>query len=245
MKHVPTYWKPLIIVLASCGLRPAEAAGLRWEDVDFQQHILHVRNQITSPKRGLEELKTDNANRRIPLGDVAIDALIQQWQQCAPSELDLVFPSPLGCPLDSANLRNRVWNPARTAAKLDAKTRIYDLRITFASMLVRQGRSMAFLQYVMGHADPRTTMRYYVGLFEDEVPQAVSDIDKWYQIPGVVHRLAEVTNSGTVHPLHTETEINPKTHNRPAPETMADLLEFDGGSDGARTRDLWLDRPAL
>jgi len=81
-----------------------------------------------------------------------------------------------------------------------------------------------------------------VGLFEDEVPQAVSDIDKWYQIPGVVHRLAELEDSVPAQRLHNSAEMVPETHNRPAPETLADLLEFDGGSDGARTRDLWLDR---
>ena len=140
---------------------------------------------------------------------------------------------------------NRVWNPARDAAKLDPKTRIYDLRITFASMLVRQGRSMAFLQYVMGHADPRTTMRYDVGMFEDEVPQAVSDIDKWYAIPGVVHRLAKPAPQDTAQRLHNRAENGISTQNRPAEETLADLRSIHGGSDGARTRDLWLDRPAL
>ena len=70
-----------------------------------------------------------------------------------------------------------------------------------------KGAGMAFLQYVMGHADPRTTMRYYVGMFEDEVPQAVSDIDKWYAIPGVVHRLAKPA-PGT---LHNGCTTEPKT----------------------------------
>ncbi len=38
--------------------------------------------------------------------------------------------------------------------------RIHDLRHTFASFLVNSGHSLYEVQKMLGHADPRTTMRY-------------------------------------------------------------------------------------
>ncbi len=38
--------------------------------------------------------------------------------------------------------------------------RIHDLRHTFASLLVNAGHSLYEVQKLLGHSDPRTTMRY-------------------------------------------------------------------------------------
>ena len=38
--------------------------------------------------------------------------------------------------------------------------RIHDLRHTFASFLVNAGHSLYEVQKLLGHSDPRTTMRY-------------------------------------------------------------------------------------
>lgn len=41
-----------------------------------------------------------------------------------------------------------------------ADVRIHDLRHTFASFLVNAGHSLYEVQKLLGHSDPRTTMRY-------------------------------------------------------------------------------------
>ena len=64
-------------VALSTGLRRGELLGLRWQDVEFLDRRLlvrqaFVRNEMTSPK--------SRAGRRtIPLGDVAITALEEQF----------------------------------------------------------------------------------------------------------------------------------------------------------------------
>lgn len=51
------------------------------------------------------------------------------------------------------------WNRLRRELGL-ADVRIYDLRHTFASFLVNAGHSLYEAQKMLGHGDPRTTMRY-------------------------------------------------------------------------------------
>ena len=51
------------------------------------------------------------------------------------------------------------WKKLR--AELGLKdVRVHDLRHTFASFLVNSGHSLYEVQKMLGHADPRTTMRY-------------------------------------------------------------------------------------
>ncbi|MFQ9367288.1 MAG: site-specific integrase, partial [Bilophila wadsworthia] len=51
------------------------------------------------------------------------------------------------------------WNKLRRSLGL-ADVRIHDLRHTFASFLVNAGHSLYEVQKLLGHSDPRTTMRY-------------------------------------------------------------------------------------
>lgn len=54
----------------------------------------------------------------------------------------------------------RAWYVIRKKAGLADNVRFHDLRHTFASRLVLRGRNPFEAQKLLGHADPRTTMRY-------------------------------------------------------------------------------------
>ena len=51
------------------------------------------------------------------------------------------------------------WDAARRRAGL-AEVRMHDLRHSFASFLVNSGRSLYEVQRLLGHHDPKVTMRY-------------------------------------------------------------------------------------
>jgi site-specific recombinase XerD len=51
------------------------------------------------------------------------------------------------------------WNNARKQAGL-AEVRIHDLRHSFASFLVNNGRSLYEVQKILGHTQIKTTQRY-------------------------------------------------------------------------------------
>ena len=69
---------------------------------------------------------------------------------------DYLFPSPVtGKPYTAIT---RPWYRLRKLAGV--KIRIHDLRHGFASMLVSGGRSLYEVQQILGHSDPKVTMRY-------------------------------------------------------------------------------------
>lgn len=68
------------LVVVACGIfagfRPGETFGLHWEDVDWEQGIIHVRHSHTKVN-GLKSPKTDAGYRQVPLTEPVRRALLQ------------------------------------------------------------------------------------------------------------------------------------------------------------------------
>ena len=98
----------------------------------------------------------------------------------APRKIDPVFLTPRGKPwaADTGNVR-RLFHPILKAAGIEQKNEhgehvdIHSLRHTCATRLARAGWPMAKLQKFMGHADPRTTQRYYDHLEVEDLETAL------------------------------------------------------------------------
>ena len=87
----------------------------------------------------------------------------------------LVFPSPTGLLLDLHNWRDRVFKPAARAAEVDAVP--YDLRHTFVSLLIHEGRSVPYVAAMAGHS-PRVCLERYAHAFaETQLDAAVPMVE--------------------------------------------------------------------
>ena len=122
-------WWPLWCVLATTGLRPGEALGLQWSDVDLDAARLVVRRSLS--RRGktceLTEPKTAAGRRTLPLPGGTIAVLRAHRARQGEQRLDLgdlyvnrdlVFADPFGRPADWHNLRARHFRRACMRAAL-------------------------------------------------------------------------------------------------------------------------------
>ncbi len=173
----PPYWRPALTVMATCGLRRSETFGLVRSNADLAAGLLHVTHQLVGHE--LAPLKTRRARRVIPMPNTTVETLRQHMETAPPSELDLLFPSPTGRPVNVNNFRSRIWKPSVEAAGLRPDLTMHDLRRTYASALARQGRSAAFMQDVLGHEQAKTTLAYYIGVYDEERAVASTDMDDW------------------------------------------------------------------
>ncbi len=131
-----------IRLLLLTGARKSEILKARWEHVRLDLRLLIV------------PLSKSGKPRHIPLSDEAMKVIrsIPRQPDCA-----WLFPGrTTGKPLSDVY---GFWNRLRRALGL-ADVRIHDLRHTFASFLVNAGHSLYEVQKLLGHSDPRTTMRY-------------------------------------------------------------------------------------
>ena len=135
----------ILLFLLSTGARLNEALWAEWKQVDLDNAAWRIPASNSKSKRV----------KSVPLNDSAMWVLRQLGTQCASRYL---FPSPAtGKPFTTIT---RVWYRIRRKAGLPDNVRIHDLRHTYASRLVSRGRSLYEVQQLLGHADPRTSLRY-------------------------------------------------------------------------------------
>lgn len=132
----------LALLLLYTGARRSEIACARWQDVDLERGLLRV------------PLAKSGKARHIVLSAPALACIrsLPRHPGC-----DLLLPNPrTGRPLVGVFA---VWQRLRDRAGLPG-LRLHDLRHSYASFLVNAGRSLYEVQQLLGHANPRTTMRY-------------------------------------------------------------------------------------
>ena len=172
----PEYWQPFYRFLITSGTRRAEAWGVTTADLDLEKGIVRIRHQLV--KRQFVDLKTDAAYRNIPLPDSTIEALRHHMKSRPENELDLVFPTPEGRPVDPPNFYARVWIPTRVKAGLP-KFRMHDCRHHVASVYLSQGRSITYVQRLLGHAQASTLLNIYSWVTKGEEDVATNDFERW------------------------------------------------------------------
>lgn len=155
----------LVSTLAYAGLRPEEALPLQWRDLG--------RTIVVSRTWTHGELRERTKTGRIRAVEV-VDPLRSDLEAIRPkvgAPDDLVFPSPTGLLLDLHNWRDRVFKPAARAADVEAVP--YDLRHTFVSLLIHEGRSVPYVAAMAGHS-PRVCLERYAHAFaESQLDAAV------------------------------------------------------------------------
>jgi integrase len=131
--------------LLSTGCRLREALDARWQEIDLEHAFWRIPASRSKGRRFDAKPLNDSARQ-------VLEGLDSREKS------EFVFPSPAtGKPYTTIT---RAWYRLRRLAGLPDSTRIHDLRHAFASRLVSRGRSLFEVQQLLGHADPRTSMRY-------------------------------------------------------------------------------------
>jgi integrase len=144
----------------STGLRTSELIALRWEDVDWDKRVVHVRRARVRGE--IKRPKTTSGRRTVDLCEPAMAALLLL------AEMHTVWPGVSGLPgsgiifFDPDTGTRDPWpddGPIRrawTAALQRAGVRYrcpYQTRHTYASMMLTAGEDPAYIASQMGHAD--------------------------------------------------------------------------------------------
>jgi integrase len=155
------------------GLRPGEAAGLAWEDIDFENSVVHVRRGRKVDEHGsafVGTTKTAWSVRSLDAPAPVMRALHahrneQRRQRLRAIEFwrdvdDLVFTSATGAPTDPAKVRNE-FDAVVRRAKLGAGWSPNVLRHTAASLMADAGVPIEEVADQLGHRDTRMASLHY------------------------------------------------------------------------------------
>lgn len=166
------------LFILQTGVRSSELRGLNWDDIDFQNRIIHIRRNITHDSYNNKfitgELKTLSGQRDIPMTQTAYDLLMTiKAQQSAGKQKVIsfdfagnVFLNRNGKLLPNSNY-NKCLEKICNKAGIE-KISMHTLRHTFATRCIESGMKPKTLQKILGHANISITMDLYVHVTEDE-----------------------------------------------------------------------------
>lgn len=150
----PDHLKPIILTALLTGMRKGEILSLKWEDIDFDQGVIFVRDS----KNG--------EMREIPINDQLMLTLKGEK-----------FKSPYVFAKEDGKHRISIRTAFKKAVKR-AKIkdfRFHDLRHTFASHLVMSGVDLMTVKELLGHKTINMTLRY-AHLSSDHKRHAVNSL---------------------------------------------------------------------
>ena len=134
----------VVRLLLYTGARKSEIVEARWDEIDWNRRLLNVPASRSKSKKP----------RHIPLSDAAIELLRSIPQQ---DGLPWVFVNPKTQKPPVSIFY--AWDTIRKRLGVP-ELRLHDLRHSYASFLVNAGRSLYEVQKLLGHHDPKVTMRY-------------------------------------------------------------------------------------
>lgn len=155
------------------GLREAEILGLRWQDIEWEERALRVRQirlrHADSPDALFGPPKTARSARTLALAGATITLLrahrqaqrLQRiaagpaWQDC-----DLVVATGLGTPWSDSNVRRAFYAAIAQVPGIPRIT-FHDLRHTHASLLRAQGTDIRVIADRLGHVQVSFTLQTY------------------------------------------------------------------------------------
>lgn len=178
-KELTPKFYPIFLTALRTGMRQGEILGLQWGDVDWNGKFIEIRRAswnriVTTPKRG--------KSRRVDMSDQLAQVLSEHKLALAKQALkkgrpmsEWVFPSSVGAPLEPNRVREAFFLALKYAGL--QRIRFHDLRHSFASWLIANGESLAYIKEQLGHHPIQITVDTYGHLVPGANRKAVNALD--------------------------------------------------------------------
>ena len=189
-RHSPA--ETAFVLAATYGLRRSEAAGLRWQAIDFNTNSMLINHTAISSSGKVtysDRVKSDASYRTLPLMSGMREYLLQlqetqqEMRMCFGAEYynsDYICRRDDGRPLRPDYISQEFPRVCQAAGL--PHIRFHDLRHSAATLLLKEGFSLKQIQEWLGHANITTTANTYAHVtYSDKVQMAVR-LDGLFQL---------------------------------------------------------------
>lgn len=188
------------LIISLTGLRVGELCGLRWDNVDLDEGIIHVREQVINDKKNhslvhTKILKTNAAFRSISIPQGLINILREHMNNIPNSSsndfviLDRSFSmcNPRNVSMDFTKKVNKYKDTLEDKTKKSKKEvkdymqlpqiSIHGLRHTHATILLLKGENIKVISERLGHTSVKITLDTYSHVLPSMKKQTANLLD--------------------------------------------------------------------
>lgn len=162
------------------GARMGEILALEWQDINWKRNYLIVRKsfrkgKVTPPKNG--------KSRRIDMSDQLAKELRSLYLERKKEALREGLGEPVSIIFHTAgnhtsqNSVRNVWRKLLSKCELDYR-KFHTVRHSFASLLINNGESLAYIKELMGHSSIRITVDVYGHMIPSANRKALNALDE-------------------------------------------------------------------
>jgi integrase len=218
-------WLMVLSLMAGTGLRPSEALALRPGDLDLPRRRLRVERALDYDG-SVKPTKTEET-REVDLSD-PLTASLRDYATWATvdamargRESLWLFPDDAGHVLTVDKIR-QVFHRILKQAGLPHFA-LYDLRHSYASLLLSANVPLLYVAKMLGHAKATTTLKYYAKWMPDEERRYVNVLEggtgkSWHQ--NVAPKTEVVDRQGEDAEIHLMRNQNATLRSRSATALM-------------------------
>lgn len=179
-----SWFTSVVRFLLLTGVRSGEAFGLRWEDVDFDRHFLHIRRNLVNVKgqHWLDTPKTKGSIRQIYMSPEVEKLLRRQkqgqeiWMMHSPEfpHPEIVFTTPKGNFIDH-NYTARKFKRFVAETSFSIIT-LHSLRHANATLMLAAGVDLKVVSALLGHSSIATTANLYTEVLDSTKAEAAMKV---------------------------------------------------------------------
>lgn len=175
---------PILLSLYT-GLRIGEISALTWEDIDFNNQVLHVQNtyqRVQTTMTGkktqllLSDAKSTASHRMIPLSKKLFSMLVIEKEKSQSTFIISCNNRPMEPRLINYHFKKIV----KKAGLKDIH--FHQLRHTFATRCMEITGDVASISSLLGHSSAKTTLDVYVDSFDKQRRRIISDMEKLIKV---------------------------------------------------------------
>jgi site-specific recombinase XerD len=135
--------KLVLMFMYYAGLRLSEIINLRWDDIDFDREVIHIK-------------KTKGGNERVVFLHLKLKEKLNDFKV---HRIGLIFESNRGKKYSEETINKIVKNAAKRAG-IKKRVTPHVLRHSFATHLLEAGADIRYIQKLLGHKNLQTTQIY-------------------------------------------------------------------------------------
>jgi integrase/recombinase XerD len=153
--------RTMLSLIYSAGLRMGEMLNMKWKNIDFERKMIRIEQA-----KGKKDRYVGLAER--------IELMLTEYKKVYPTK-EYIFEGQYGGRYSARSLE-QVFKKTLKRTGIEKKAVLHTLRHSYATHLLERGTNLRYIQSLLGHANPKTTM-IYTHVSKGAVTSVLSPLD--------------------------------------------------------------------